>query len=284
MTLKIDNELKEFLYMLTPVEFETLKEDVIKNGCREPIYLATYPGSDGEVILDGHNRYEICSTASPQIPFKTVTLDFDGKYAAILWMYRNQRGRRNWNDTQKAMMGLKAAPALREEAARRMRAGKANPTPLVGEGEVNKIIAKESGVSHHTVDRVKYIQDHAPLELLKEVLDDKKTLNQAYLQARRVNDPFYKAPVIPAPTNPEDEWKTINAFSQAIRSNASIKNKIQKMMVDVMCMEPQLIARMTEPSRSEALILWANLSNHVDYVNKGLREIASAPKTDALED
>jgi ParB-like chromosome segregation protein Spo0J len=53
--LKIDPELKDLIPPLTDGEYASLKESILKDGCREP--LTIWKGHD--IILDGHNRYQI---------------------------------------------------------------------------------------------------------------------------------------------------------------------------------------------------------------------------------
>lgn len=93
--LKINPKFKELLPALTPEEFQQLEESIIKNGCESPLML--WQG----FIIDGHNRYEICT--NNDLPFATIdrTFDFETEDDVLDWIYTNQLGRRNLSDHQK---------------------------------------------------------------------------------------------------------------------------------------------------------------------------------------
>ncbi len=97
--LKIDPELKELIRPLTKKEFLQLEENLLTDGCIDPII--TWNG----FIIDGHNRYEICCRHN--IPFQILEKEFPSKDAVIAWMCANQLGRRNLSEeTRKYLIGL----------------------------------------------------------------------------------------------------------------------------------------------------------------------------------
>ena len=56
-TLKVNEELKSFLDILTVEERKGLEADLLRDGgARDPIVVWKESGE----IVDGHNRYEIC--------------------------------------------------------------------------------------------------------------------------------------------------------------------------------------------------------------------------------
>lgn len=85
--LQIDQEFKSIIPPLSKSEHFLLEESLKHDGCREPICL--WNG----VIVDGHNRYEICARLG--IPFTTVLLSFSSRADAISWICLNQLSRRN---------------------------------------------------------------------------------------------------------------------------------------------------------------------------------------------
>lgn len=96
--LKIDLEFKKLIPPLTFEELELLKENIIRDGCREP--LCVWDG----VIVDGHNRYDICTTNN--IPFYIQPLEFINREDAQNWICANQLGRRNISEeTRKYLIG-----------------------------------------------------------------------------------------------------------------------------------------------------------------------------------
>ncbi len=70
-------------------EREQLESNLLASGCRDP--LVVWKGHN--ILLDGHNRYEICT--SEGIEFSTVSIDLPDRDAALDWIIRNQLGRRN---------------------------------------------------------------------------------------------------------------------------------------------------------------------------------------------
>jgi hypothetical protein len=95
-TLTIDPEFKNIIPPLTPEEKEQLKFNLIRDGCIDPLLVW-----DG-VIVDGHNRYEICTRND--IPYNTKDLHFDSREDAIDWIINNQLGRRNISDMQRSYL------------------------------------------------------------------------------------------------------------------------------------------------------------------------------------
>ena len=85
--LKIDPEFKDLIRPLRRKEYLQLEENILDEGCRDPIIIWN------DYIIDGHNRYSICTKYS--IPFNTVSKDFSSREEVIVWICKNQLGRRN---------------------------------------------------------------------------------------------------------------------------------------------------------------------------------------------
>ena len=98
MEIKIDPEFQALIPVLKQDEFEKLKESVSVEGCRDPIVL--WAGHD--ILLDGHNRFKICQELGKM--FRTTELNFEDRDHAMLWIVKNQLGRRNLNDKQFSVM------------------------------------------------------------------------------------------------------------------------------------------------------------------------------------
>jgi len=70
---------------------------------RMPRAVKTTNDAFNEIILiDGHNRYEICTRY--EIKFKTQEIHFDNDQAAEIWILINQLSRRNLTDDQRAII------------------------------------------------------------------------------------------------------------------------------------------------------------------------------------
>lgn len=97
--LKIDPNFKILIRPLQRKEYLQLEANIMADGCRDAII--TWNG----FIVDGHNRYEICS--SHQIPFEIMEMEFECREAAIAWICSNQLGRRNiTEETRKFLIGM----------------------------------------------------------------------------------------------------------------------------------------------------------------------------------
>ncbi|HPD46118.1 MAG TPA: hypothetical protein P5279_06255 [Anaerohalosphaeraceae bacterium] len=97
MDLHIDKEFKGLIPPLSAEEFRQLEENILAEGCRDP--LVTWQG----VILDGHNRYEICRKHN--LEFQTVPkLTINDRDEAKDWIDKNQLGRRNLTPDQMSLI------------------------------------------------------------------------------------------------------------------------------------------------------------------------------------
>ena len=93
--LLIDDEFKALIPPLRIDERAELEASIEQDGCRDP--LTVWDG----VIIDGHNRYEICSRLN--VPYQIVEKQFDDRISALIWIRRNQLARRNLTDDQRAI-------------------------------------------------------------------------------------------------------------------------------------------------------------------------------------
>lgn len=86
-TIIIDEEFKGLLPVLDKETFDLLEENILENGCRDPLVLW------GDILIDGHNRYAICM--EHDIPFDTVSRDFECREDVLIWIITAQVSRRN---------------------------------------------------------------------------------------------------------------------------------------------------------------------------------------------
>ena len=88
----IDEEFKGLLPALDKDTFALLEENILQNGCRDSLVLW------GDILIDGHNRYEICQKHN--IPFNTIDKQFDSREEALIWIVSTQISRRNLSPMQ----------------------------------------------------------------------------------------------------------------------------------------------------------------------------------------
>ena len=113
--LEVDPEFRDLIPPLNEEELKLLEESLVADGCESP--LTVWNG----VIIDGHNRYAICR--KHDIPFSIQEKNFSSRDDAMLWMLRNQLGRRNLNDYQRGEMVLVLKSRMKTEAEKRKYAG-----------------------------------------------------------------------------------------------------------------------------------------------------------------
>ena len=97
-SLQIDECFKQLIPPLNSIEYKQLEENIVKDGCREPLCIWR------NKIIDGHNRYEICTRL--QIPFFTQEIELENKDKVMAWICANQLGRRNISEeTRRYLIG-----------------------------------------------------------------------------------------------------------------------------------------------------------------------------------
>lgn len=170
MNLKFDEEFQTLIPPLTDEEFKTLEESIIDEGCRDPLVIWD------DIILDGHNRYNICK--KHKIIFKRVEKNFDNREQAKIWILENQLGRRNLNEAQRIdvvdkLFGLKEKQLAKE----RQLSGK-NLGENLPKGRASEQLGNKAKVSEKTYRKGKQIKDKN-LELWEKCLDGKISIDKA---------------------------------------------------------------------------------------------------------
>ena len=187
MRLKIDPEISELLFPLTVEEYQELERSLREEGCREA--LIVWNG----ILLDGHNRYEICNEYN--IPYEVIEKEFPDRSSAILWVYRNQCGRRNLTIGQKSELAsrLKAMMALqgreRQAEAGKLRGRGDHQTGKLFQNsgkaiDATREAARLFGVSHDTLSKYESIKRNGTEAQTQAVLSGEMSVNQAYKQVK----------------------------------------------------------------------------------------------------
>jgi hypothetical protein len=156
-TLKIDDEFKNLIPPLSPDERKQLEENLLQDGCREPLCVWN------KTILDGHNRYEIC--VRNQIPFKIMHIFLRSREEAIAWVCANQLGRRNITDESRRyligkrykmerIIGAHNAVGTNQYTRKEVRP-KMLTEPLFDETSLrtSERLGREYRISHATIDK-----------------------------------------------------------------------------------------------------------------------------------
>jgi N6-adenosine-specific RNA methylase IME4 len=178
--IKVDKEFKRMIPPLSNEERAGLETSIAKEGCRVPIDVW-----DG-VIVDGHNRYEIC--AQNQITYEVNEVQFANRDAARVWIIDNQLSRRNLPLFSQAELRILKEGFLKAKAKENQRqAGGANPVPQNSGKAVDtdKEIAKDAGTSHDTIHRTRVIMEKADDETKDKLRTGEESINSAYKQIKK---------------------------------------------------------------------------------------------------
>ena len=178
-TVKIDKELSGLVPKLSEGEYKQLEANIIKEGCRDPLVLWQ------SILLDGHNRYEICQKNN--IKFETVKINLDSRDDAKIWIIQNQLGRRNLTSYQRGELVLGLEPLYAKKAKERQVKGVKEDLKenLPEGGQTRDAMSKLIGVSPRTYDKIKKIKEKASEEDQEDLRKGKTTINKVYSGIRR---------------------------------------------------------------------------------------------------
>ena len=150
--LKIDPEFQGKIPPLTFEELNQLEANILRDGrIINPIIV--WRG----LIVDGHNRFTIAKK-HPEIPFTVHEKEFASRYEAIIWICKNQLGRRNLTPEQKKYLigkqyeaekcangGDRRSPVAKSGAAtRHLIGGEKTCMKVAAENNVGKTFVKDA--------------------------------------------------------------------------------------------------------------------------------------------
>lgn len=218
----IDPEFRDLLPRLSTDERGRLVAEINANGCRDSLVV----WKEWNILIDGHNRYEICSDLD--LPFETTELSFPSRDDVKMWMFRNQLGRRNLTDFQRAEIALRMKPVVAAQAEERRKATVGRPSnaekeskeilPAIKEPQTRDVVAEIAGVSGKTLDKVEAILKNGNQELIEklrsgEKADDgkKMTINKAYQAVKDVPQPAKPVVIEPLTEKQSQGWVVVSA-------------------------------------------------------------------------
>ena len=283
MEIEIDPEFQAMIPPLAEEERRQLEENIIRDGCRDPLVVWPLPEIEVEfddetivarwedaqlcyatdepfrvwrdadlnesdwtyVLIDGHNRYEICTRLG--IGFETAIVEFANREAAADWIDANQLGRRNLSPEQMSLLR-----GRRYNRTKKAHGGQIPGTIRQNDESISTAerLAQQHGVSPKTIERDGQFAEAVEVlglqaEVAAGVIDAPK---QAIVQAarpiieatrahRRWEDEAARAPLAPPPEPPlptkddiqkakahvahnsgENEWYTPAAFVESARA------------------------------------------------------------------
>lgn len=144
--IKIDSEFAALIPPLSAEERQQLEENIVEHGgARDPLVVWASKGT--LTLLDGHNRYEICTRL--ELPFDVHEMRFGSRDEAADWMDRNQLGRRNLHpDAFTLLLGRRYNRAKKADGGR---SGRSFGVEKVTTPKTAERLAREHGVTEKTV-------------------------------------------------------------------------------------------------------------------------------------
>lgn len=210
MDLKIDKEFQSLIDPLTDEEYKGLEQNILDNGLIEPI--VTWD----DTIVDGHNRYSICTKHNIEI--KTRLVSFQSREHAIRWIIRNQLDRRNLLTPARIKLAMRFAHSIEEEA----RANQGKRTDIYQNSDKGspihtyKKLAEIAGVSHNTVHQYRKIQKDGSDEVKEKLDKGEITINKAYQTVKPKPAQLKSEPT--EPKGDDTSVKAIKAFAAELKN------------------------------------------------------------------
>ncbi len=179
--IKIDREFQNLIPALTTEEREQLEANIVEHGgARDPL-VAWQQSDSSDILLDGHNRYEICERLG--LAYEVEHLEFDTRDEAADWIDRNQLGRRNLSKQDyKLLLGRRYNRANKGAGAPRGNENRAenNVDKKPTLNTTAKRLAAEHGVDEKTVRRAgKFQEAAAKLGIEKDIAAGKVRATEA---------------------------------------------------------------------------------------------------------
>lgn len=163
--ITIDREFKNLIPAISDEERKQLEANIVEHGgARDP--LVVWRDGDRDVLIDGHNRYEICTRLG--LPYEVEPMEFGSRDEAADWIDRNQLGRRNLSKQDyKLLLGRRYNRAKKAEGGRE---GRTFGEEKVTTPKTSERLAKEHGVTEKTVRNAgKFQASAAKLGIEKEI-------------------------------------------------------------------------------------------------------------------
>lgn len=198
--ITVDHVFAGYIPALSPEELSQLEENIVEHGgARDP--LVVWRNGKKDILLDGHNRYEICTRLG--LPYDVEPMEFGSRDEAADWIDRNQLGRRNLSKQDyKLLLGRRYNRAKKQGERTDLTSGQ-----NVQKSTTAEKLAREHGVDEKTVRRSgKFQAAAAKLGIEKEIAAGKVKASEAVVvKAAR------ELPDAPTPDEIEEAVKAVRS-------------------------------------------------------------------------
>lgn len=191
MTLKapflIDQEFQRLIPPLAEVELRELEASILNEGVRDPLVIWRRDKGN-PVLVDGHHRWKLIQKHGLK-SYRTVSQCFRDREEVIEYIIRNQCARRNISIYTRTTLWLKLEESLKARAKQNQRLSK-------GRGEkggmtsiqpfhVDEELARLAGVSRQTLQRVRFLEQHAEDSTKRILASGELSINKGYKFVRK---------------------------------------------------------------------------------------------------
>lgn len=209
--LVVDPEFKALIPALLQDERTGLEASIKAEGCRD--LLVAWKRPDCLILVDGHNRLEIC--VANMIPYGVREVEFEDRDEAKLWILRNQLSRRNITMAQRTQLVLMMEPILKAQAKKRQSGGQGGallpPMSAEASGDTRDRLARLAGVGHDYIDKAKVVLAEADPETKAKVLSGELKMNTAFRELRPESGAAKRLDRAPAPKTPKTYQPDLSA-------------------------------------------------------------------------
>ena len=184
--LVVDKEFKDLLPVLTPEESEKLETSILQYGMLDPIKIWQEPNTSEWIIIDGHNRYNILKKHDIEWhywqDYKIMT-KLETREDVKQWMLEQQLGRRNLSPEEKYDIVQRFKDFFQKKAKENQSSGGKGKSNLI-EVNVQKEMAKATGVSVGSYYKLDYVKKHGSKEINQQLHDKKISIDKAYREIK----------------------------------------------------------------------------------------------------
>ena len=225
--LTVDKEFEELLSVLTPEELKNLENSILQYGMLDPIKIWQEPDTGEWIIIDGHNRYNILKKHEIDWHYwqdYKIMAELETREDVKQWMLEQQLGRRNLSPEEKYDIVQKFKDMFQKRAKENQSAGGKGKSNL-REVNVQKEMAKATGVSVGSYDKLDYVKKHGSKEINQQLHDKEISIDKAYQMVKN-----------PKPTEKESitpEQKIIefdNRMNEIDKEIASLRTERETLM------------------------------------------------------
>jgi len=208
--IKIDPEYSLLVPILSDEEYTRLKESIADVGLYEPIII-----NQDNILLDGHHRLKVVKELNwEKIPVERK--HFEDHNDEEIYVIETNVVRRQLNQAQKTIMGLKLEPLYAERAKQRKESQRNEDTgqfePLSSNelsGQARDQAAERVGLSPATYYRSKYVLENGTIEQKNRFLAGEKKAGSLYREIKRKEHIKELKESIPELVEPTGEYGTI---------------------------------------------------------------------------